>query len=162
MNEATNVAVQIIRVLWTQESRGGPGAEMRNAVANGMSLPTTWAPASFHQVIYGEADGFKPHSACVPLARLDDRVQIDASDDGLWVRVHPLRLGLTYRGFHPRVQVRPGRTVRWLQNARRISATGHGDWYYEAEAVNIAHGPVDREVFDGPPDKIVDERMHLR
>ncbi|MGW2090658.1 hypothetical protein [Promicromonospora sukumoe] len=162
MNEATNVVVQIIRVSWTKESRGGPGAQARNAVADGVRLPETWTPGSFHQVIHAEVDGFQPRSTCMPLARLDDRIQIDASEDGLRVRVHPLSLGLTYRGFHPRVQLRPGRTVRWLQNARWSSATGHGDWHYEAEAVNIAHGPAEHEMFDGPPDKVVDERMHLR
>ncbi|MFD7026104.1 hypothetical protein [Promicromonospora sukumoe] len=162
MNDATNVVVQIIRVSWTKESRGGPGAQARNAVAEGMQLPATWTPGSFHQVTHAEVDGYQPRSTCMPLARLDDRIQTVVSEEALWVQVHPLCLGLAYRGFHPRVRVRPGRTVRWLQNARWSTATGHGDRHYEAEAVNIAHWPAEHEVFDGPPDKIVDERMHLR
>jgi hypothetical protein len=161
VNAISGVVVQIVRVSWTKASRGGEGAAVRNATPPGVVLPEAWTPTSFHQVIYDEADGFRPRSRSVPLESLDDRIRIDLREGAPVARVDP-PFGFTYRGHHPTVPLRHGRWVRWLQNARWTSATGHGDWRYTTESVNIAVGPVEPDVFCGAPGKVIDERVSLR
>ncbi|RPF22245.1 hypothetical protein [Myceligenerans xiligouense] len=161
MSAIADVVIQIVRVSWTKASRGAEGAAARRAAPLGLVLPDELTTASFHQVVFDETDAFTPESRRLPSELLDDRIRIDIHDAGPVVRVGPL-FGFTYRGYHPSVRLRPGRWVRWLQNARWTSATGHGDWRYTAETVNVAIAPVELGVFMGEPDKVIDERVSLR
>jgi hypothetical protein len=161
MSAVVDVVIQIVRVSWTKASRGGEGAAARSATPLGLALPGALTTASFHQVVFDETDAFTPQSRCLPSELLDGRIRIDAHGAGPVVRVGPL-FGFTYCGYHPSVRLRPGRWVRWLQNARWTSAAGHGDWHYTAETVNIAVAPVEPGVFMGEPDKVIDERASLR
>lgn len=117
---------------------------------------------TFHHVVFDEADDFTPRSRCIPLEWLDDRIRLTERESNAFAQVGALPFGFTQRGNSPTVPLRPGRWVRWLQNARWSSATGHGDWHYTAETVNIALGSVESAVFAGDPGKAIDERVALR
>lgn len=155
------VVIQIVRVSWTKASRGGEAAAVRNASPLGVALPGELTTTSFHRVVFDETDTFTPRGRCIPLEELDDRIRLDIRNAVPVVRVDPL-FGFTYRGYHPSVPLHPGRWVRWLQNARWTSATGHGDRRYTTETVNIAIAPVEPDVFLGEPGKVIDERVSLR
>lgn len=161
MSADVDVVIQVLCVTWSKASRGGEGAVARSATPLGLALPGELTAASFHQVVFDEIGAFAPRSRCIPLEQLDDRIHVDTHSAVPVVRVGPL-FGFSYRGHHPLVPLHPTRWVRWMQNARWTSATGHGDWRYTTEILNIAVAPVESDVFLGEPGKLIDQRVSLR
>lgn len=161
MSTDVDVVIQVLCVTWSKASRGGEGAVARSATPLGLALPGELTAASFHQVVFDEIGEFTPRSQCLPLEQLDDRIHIDTHDTVPVVRVGPL-FGFGYRGYRPPVPLYPTRWIRWMQNSRWTSVTGHGDWRYTTEIVNIAVARVKPDVFLGEPGKLIDERVSLR
>jgi hypothetical protein len=56
---AVDVVVQRVQVRWSKQSRGFPGAAVRNALPTAFRLPSGHAP-EFHDVVLDEDDGFAP------------------------------------------------------------------------------------------------------
>ncbi|MEV6523662.1 hypothetical protein AB0M43_17055 [Longispora sp. NPDC051575] len=151
---------QWIRTSWTKASRGGAAATRRNSTPPGYPLPLAVAPL-LHEVTLHERDDFAPVS--------EHRRPTPTDLAGLWIREKDglLSIGFGTTQGVPRREWRPGRVLlargewlRWRINYRFSHCCG--GWSYQADTLNLAHGPVPADTFLGEPTRLVDERAHLR
>ncbi|WP_030891685.1 hypothetical protein [Streptomyces sp. NRRL S-1868] len=155
------IVVQWVRTSWTKRSRGGEAAARRNAAPVGFSLPSM-APSFAHVVRMHERDGFAPFDAQEDVRGIS--LQLRETDGLLRVqpRLEPLLAMPPRPRRPPAVRLAPGQWVRWQLNYRFSSAAGMQDWSYWLDTFNVAHGPVEAQVFLSQPTVHVDERGPLR
>lgn len=163
--------VQVVTTRWTKHSRGGPAATVRNATPVAFLLPEGLLSAGssegsaplVHGVEMREEDGFRPVESIGDASTLE-KVRLRVRDGRLtvftpipeWYEIPPRPRR------PPAVRLAPGEWVRWQLNFRFSSLAGMQDWSYWQDTVNVAYGPVSRDVFLGPPTYEVDERGSLR
>ena len=159
-----DAVVQWVRTSWTKQSRGEPGATRRNAAPTAFPLPPTQTPF-VHQILMAEHDDFQPHATVregLPDSSPDSGVLL-REDNGL------LRVQLTVKPYGmprrwrrpPAVRLAPGDWLRWQINYR-FAGTHDGDWTYQLDTLNIAHGPAPANLFLGTPHHHVNELATLR
>ncbi|KZM36523.1 hypothetical protein [Oerskovia enterophila] len=154
--------LQVVTTRWTKRSRGGDAATVRNATPVAFRLPAGSAPL-VHAVEMHEEHGFRPVESIGGPAT--------AETVSLRVREGQLTVFVPVPAWHaipprprrpPAVRLAPGEWVRWQLNFRFSSLAGMQDWSYWQDTVNVACGPVSRDVFLGTPTYRVDERGSLR
>lgn len=154
--------LQIVTTRWTKRSRGGAGATRRNATPVAFLLPAGDAPLA-HEVEMREEQDFRPVESTGGPA-ISEKVALRVRDGRLTVFVPvPEWHAIPPRPRRPpAVRLAPGEWARWQLNYRFSSLAGMQDWSYWQDTVNVAFGPVSREVFLGAPTYEVDERGSLR
>ncbi|MFC9292981.1 hypothetical protein ACFTWH_06245 [Streptomyces sp. NPDC057011] len=157
--------VQWVRTSWTKQSRGGPGAALRNAAPVAFPLPRTAAPF-VQEVLMHEADAFEPRfvTHSVPPEPDAEPSVLLREEDGL-LRVQPAvtPFGMPRRWRRPpAVRLARGEWLRWQVNHR--FAGSHGDaWTYRLDTLNLAYGPhTPADLFMGTPTRQVSELAALR
>ncbi|MBM7478194.1 hypothetical protein ACFP63_04430 [Oerskovia jenensis] len=154
--------LQVVTTRWTKHSRGGEAATVRNATPVAFRLPAAEMPL-VHGVEMREEDDFRPVES-IGDASTEERVRLRVRDGRLTVFTPiPEWYAIPPRPRRPpAVRLAPGEWVRWQLNFRFSSLFGTQDWSYWQDTVNVAYGPVPRDVFLGPPTYEVDERGSLR
>lgn len=154
-----DVIAQWVRVKWTKESRGGPGAARRNAVPEAFGLPSVRAPLT-HTVVLDERDGFAPVETFDYVLPDPEDVRLTRVDGRLRVQL-VARSGAPKRTHRPTIWLERGEWARWQINYR---FSGYSiEWTYRLDTLNIAYGDVKPGAFtDSVPDRYVDERARLR
>ncbi|KAB2379002.1 hypothetical protein [Actinomadura montaniterrae] len=157
-----DIVVQWVRVYWTKESRGGPGAVRRSVLPEAFPLPEA-EPPFVHEMHMLERNGFSPSTTVTSGHPPKSQVEMTEADNCL--RVLPVRdapewassgLDVTWRPAA--VTMRPRQTLRWQINHR---LTAEGGWYYRLDTLNVSYGNRTTEVFLRPPTHRVDERSLL-
>ncbi|WP_018347497.1 hypothetical protein [Longispora albida] len=111
-----------------------------------------------------ERDGFAPQESL--RAGEPDRAGVLLKEAGGRLRVELVvsLFGMPRRWRRPpSVWLERGEWVRWQVNYRfSWPALAGGAWSYRLDTLNLAFGPVGAAAFLGSPDRLVDERDHLR
>lgn len=154
---------QWVRTSWTKRSRGGPGTARRNAAPAGFALPPV-RPPFVHQVLMGEHDGFQPRFTVhegLPGAGPGSGVLLEEDGGLLRVQLTVTPFGMPRRNRRPpAARIAPGYWLRWQVNYR-FAGTYGGEWTYQLDTLNVAHGPVPANCFLGTPDHRVNELATL-
>jgi len=164
----STVVVQALVTRWTKESRGGPGAALRNATPTALSLPAEQTRAGevrVHGVAFDERTGFEPTSTLtvcnlIEFHRVVPGLELRAEAGTLRVRfIWTYFLGAPRRSHGRAIRLLPGQWCRLIYNGR------HGldrTWAYESTVLNVAYGPVDPSAFlDSEPLETQDHREAL-
>lgn len=156
---AVDVIAQLVRTEWTKQSRGGPGAALRNAAPVGFALPSVHPPLT-HVVIMAERDGFEPAES-LEYARPDrDNIRLTEAGGRLRVALVPSRMGAPERAFRPNdAWLERGEWLRWQINYRFAF---YDSWKYRLDTWNIAYADAESGTFTGTPVRRIDERAQLR
>lgn|SRR5579875_1246460 len=153
------IVAQWVSTEWTKKSRGGAEAAQRNAASAGFALPSTRAPL-LHTVVMTEDDGFEPRETLEYRVPRREYVHLVEGDGRLLVRLIARSCGAPTRRYRPQaVWIQRGEWARWQINYR---FGGESEWSYRLDTLNIAYGDVSSGIFLGTPDRLVDEREHLR
>ncbi|MBB1157256.1 MULTISPECIES: hypothetical protein [Amycolatopsis] len=158
-----DAVVQWVRTSWTKKSRGGAEAARRNAVPIAFPLPALTAPFT-HVVRMSEETDFEPRSGAEDEAPSpwDSTVRFREADGLLRVEVKPTPHGNPRRFRRPPAhRLARGEWLRWQVNYR-LTGVCCGEWHYRLDTLNVAYGPVSRELFLGTPSHLVDELGILR
>ncbi|MEU4704635.1 hypothetical protein [Nonomuraea dietziae] len=157
-----NIVVQWVRIYWTKDSRGGPGAVRRSALPEAFPLPEA-EPPFVHEVLMLERDDFSPSMTVTSGLPPETKVELTEADGHL--HILPVRdppewanNGLDLAWRPAAVTMRPRQTLRWQLNHRFTTERG---WCYRLDTLNVSYGHRTAEVFLHPPTHRVDERSHL-
>jgi len=155
--------VQVVQTRWTKQSRGMPGARVRNAVPEALDLPEPLAvgpEAQFvvHEVVFDERDAFVPRETVRALSKLSRSVNALSVEhvDGLVILSFP---------DGRRLSLAPGEYGRVVFNLFSDEARDHGGLrIYEKFAVNASNAasPVTTTFTSRQPDKQIRALQDLR
>lgn len=153
----TRFIVQLIETRWTKQSRGGPGAQVRNAVPEALRLksdrPVTWPIATlFHVARYGESNVFaSPEKETIeqtkdfhrPTAPLPGLNMLKAGQFGLYPTEKSVRVALEWSPYigPNRKPIRQVLTVErgsWARLRCNFRVGGAREWTWWKEVVNVA------------------------
>lgn len=185
--EQLQIAIQVIQTTWTKASRGGQGAERRNAVPDAYSLPlpdqrkvSPQPQYARHQLRCAECEEFRPTPQQLVTDEMRgtliiDRLSIHPPDsaDILRVTYQPRRPAhLTYARDQSG-EYRPGgqealalRLGEWgqIRYNWRHHTLYDGDWWYDLWVVNVGYfTELHTDAFLGDaPSKVYSQLSRLR
>ena len=163
------IIIQHIQTTWTKQSRGMPGAAIRNAVPRTLELPIVLGASQkifIHKIVAHEQDNF----------RLQQKSEISEESDRYWSLSFPedqdavqvlfaysySQHGQPNRGTfrRPIFKLTAGQWGSMHINGRFTSYSGQ---WYRQHFVNIAHvdNPERNLFLSGKPDFYINKMVHL-
>jgi hypothetical protein len=165
--------IQRVIVIWTKESRGMPGAELRNRCPQNFRLSNVECHALTNEgyilVIMREVDKFVPaHS--IELYKQESKKELPAVTIRQPKNVTPVvkyeyntyLVGAPDRSNRPAIscEVKPGELIRVKYNGRFSEPSN--EWYYQLNVSNIVFAnQVKPEMFMAKPDHVIEDMADL-
>ncbi|HEX8171961.1 MAG TPA: hypothetical protein VF824_15600 [Thermoanaerobaculia bacterium] len=166
-----SIVIQEIVTIWTEESRGGEGARLRNAVASVLPLPASLQRIAhgvvYHSVSCHERNAFAPRDEIAGvLPSVPERLRclrLEEEEELLVVLYQwESACGAPRRDEQPPqriAQVHRGELVRVVYNGR---FSGEDFWWYQQVVTNVAFGIEPATLVAQAVKRTVDLRAALR